>query len=246
MLYIMQRFSIHSQHMVQNQAFATRPAASIGQIGGSGDKGDSPNFSTIALHAAEDMQLCEAIAGLRRRLDNGQVPESARDEIAELLDTTEVSGLDPASRAETLAALQRLTATYDRMAQREAEYHTWHAENEAERAEAVAELQAARTVLAEIEAEARQEAAVYRAAKAERRTAEVARAETERLARLDSIHQEAVAAHEREERERAERDNAAKENLRREAERRAAEKAERKRQQLAAWPRRGALAEGMA
>jgi len=120
----------------RNQAVAERPDAAEGQIGGFGERAirstDSLG-STIALDTAENMQT--VIEGLRRRVDNGRVPESEREELIEVLDAVESSGFDPAARASTLAALQRLTASYDRMAQRQAEYHAWRAETEAERAE---------------------------------------------------------------------------------------------------------------
>src|SRR6202022_869972 len=142
----------------RNQAVAERPDAAEGQIGGFGERAirstDSLG-STIALDTAENMQT--VIEGLRRRVDNGRVPESEREELIEVLDAVESSGFDPAARASTLAALQRLTASYDRMAQRQAEYHAWRAETEAERAE----IEAAR---AEIEAEALQQTAEYKAA----------------------------------------------------------------------------------
>jgi len=235
----MQRFSSLPQDLVLNQAVAERPDAAEGQIDGFGKEGDSlvlDLMSGAALPMPVNMQLFAVIEGLRRHVDNGRVPESDRDEIAEILDAAESSGLDPAARAFALGALQRLTATYDRMAQREAEH-----------AETVAELQGARAVLAEIEAEAQQEAAEYRAARARQRQAERAAAQAAERQHLDAIRRTAIAAQEREESERRSRREADKQARRIEAERRAAENAEREAARLAQWPRRrGALAEGMA
>jgi len=231
---IMQQKSSHTQDLVSNQSFAGRLAAAEGQIGVSGDESDSlprrmervslpPGAASISLDAAEDMQLYDAAADLRRLLDNGLIPESAKDELAEILDSVECGLLDPAYHAVALGALHQLTAAYRRIAQ-----------HKAERAEIMAERQAARAA----KAEALKEATEFRADRRRRLQAETETAEAIQRQRLDAIRRDAIALGVDDRRERAERSKAAKEQRRREAERRAVERAEREAARLAAWPRK--------